>query len=137
MGDPGHPPRLFARYLLAGVGSFLADFAVFTLLTSGLTGTARFDAVQAHLVSRPIGGVACFLLNRRFTFRSDGAAAEEFVRFAAVFFASYLVTLGLIALFCDLLGWTARPGKLLAETLVLLFNFVALKRFTFRWRPRS
>lgn len=125
-------PLLFA-YLLAGLGSVTTDFSVFTLLCGA------FDATPlgAHLVSRPLGGLACFLLNRRFTFRSAGPLAPEFVRFWCVFGASLALTSGLIALFCGALGLPPLPGKALAEALAVVFNFLALSHWTFRRSPAT
>lgn len=119
--------RLLALYLLSGLGSFATDFSAFTLLTLG----AGVDPLVAHLVSRPLGGVACYLLNRRFTFRSTGRVPPEFLRFVAVFSASLLLTEGLLAVFCKVLGLGPLPGKLLAEGIALAFNFLALRHWTF------
>jgi putative flippase GtrA len=125
---PGGEFFLLARYLAAGVGSFVTDFSVFAALTA----RAGLTPLAAHGVSRPLGGVACFLLNRRFTFRSKGAIAGEFARFACVFGASLALTAGLLALFCGPFGLPPLAGKGLAETLAVAFNFLALRHWTFR-----
>ncbi len=124
---------LLAAYLFAGLGSVATDFSVFTLLT----GTAGLGPVGAHVVSRPLGGVTCFLLNRRFTFRSAGPLAPEFVRFWCVFGVSLTLTSGLIALFCGPFDLAPLPGKALAEAIAVVFNFLALKHWTFRRSPAT
>ncbi len=121
---------LFVRYLAAGLGSLVTDFSVFTLLT----GVAGLDPLIAHLVSRPLGGLACFFLNRSWTFRSSGRVGGQLLRFACVFGVSLLLTEALLALFCRGFELAPLPGKALAEALVVLFNFIALKHWTFRWR---
>ncbi len=118
---------LFARYLLAGLGSFVTDFSLFALLAYVM----KVDALVAHPVSRTAGGLACFALNRRFTFRSQGRVGDELGRFAIVFFASLALTEALLALFERALGIEKTAAKALAEGVALLFNFVALRRFAF------
>jgi len=124
---------VFPRYLLAGLGSFLADFSVFGLLT----GAAGVDPLIAHLVSRPLGGVTCFYLNRTWTFRSTGPVSIQLVRFWCVFGVSLALTEGLLAVFCKWMGLPPIPGKGLAEAIALVFNFLALKHWTFGWSQET
>ena len=119
---------LLARYLVAGIGSFVTDFSVFAFLT----GRFGMEPLGAHAVSRPLGGLTCFLLNRRFTFRSTGSLPGEFARFWCVFGVSLALTSGLIALLCGPVGLAALPGKALAESIAVAFNFLALSQWTFR-----
>lgn len=131
---PAHAPDarrglpLLLCYLVAGIGSFVTDFSVFALLTD------RFgmEPLGAHAISRPLGGLACFFLNRRFTFRSTGPLPREFARFWCVFGGSLALTSSLIALLCGPVRLAALPGKALAESIAVAFNFLALSRWTFR-----
>ncbi len=118
----------FARYLVCGLGSFATDFSIFALLTR----SGGIDPLVAHLVSRPLGALTCYLLNRRFTFRSTDPIPGELLRFVAVFFASLLLTEGLLAIFCKVLRLDPLVGKVLAETAAVLFNFTAFRQWAFR-----
>jgi putative flippase GtrA len=120
--------RLLVRYLTAGLASFGVDVAVFAALVAG-TG---MDPLVAHLLSRPLGGLTCFFLHRTWTFASTGPVAGPFARFVGVFGASFLLTAALLALFHRGFGMPAVPGKVLAEAIAVLFNFLALRHFTFR-----
>ena len=123
------PAHAFGRYALTGFAAAGVDFSLFWALTRVL----RFDPLVAHLISRPAGGLTCFLLNRRFTFRATGAAVPgQLLRFGCVFGASLLLTEGLLALFVRGMGLPPVPAKALAEAIVFLFNFTALKHWTFR-----
>lgn len=125
--------RLFARYLAVGLASFGVDVSAFAALVSG----AGMDPLVAHLVSRPLGGLTCFVLHRAFTFGATGPVARQLTRFACVFGASLALTEGLLALFTRGIGMPAVAGKVLAEGIAVLFNFLALRHFTFRSRePR-
>ena len=123
---PGIPT--FARYGLAGLGSLAVDFLVFVLLT-GVAGT---NPLVAHLVSRPLGGLTCFHLNRRWTFASSGPFLGDLGRFACVFGASLGLTEALLALFWAGVGLPAVVAKGLAEGIAVVFNFLALSRWAFR-----
>jgi putative flippase GtrA len=120
----------FARYLLAGVASFTVDFSLYTLLATALGA----DPLLANAISRPVGGLTCFFINRSWTFNAAGRNPFplQILRFWCVFGASLLLTEGLIALFCKGWGLSAVPGKALAETIAVGFNFMALKYWTFR-----
>lgn len=134
--DASNPDRdagAIWRYAAAGVGSFVVDFAAF----AGLVHVGGVDPLWAHAVSRPLGGLACWWLNRRFTFRSAGRVPGELLRFALVFGASFTLTEGLLALFCRGLDLAPLVGKVLAEAVAFLFNFLALKHFTFRRDSRA
>lgn len=121
------------RYSLAGLGSLAVDGLAFAALVHG----AGFGPVAAHAVSRPLGGITCWWLNRRFTFRSRGAVPGELLRFIAVFAASFALSAGLLALLCGPAALPPLAGKALAEGLVFLFNFFALKHFTYRGKPHA
>lgn len=120
------PP--FFRYLVVGLASFATDFSIY----AGLTGPARLDPLVAHLVSRPVGGLVCFALNRAWTFRASGAVVPQLARFWGVFGASLALTEGLLAVFSRGIGLPPVPAKALAEGIAVVFNFLALKHWTFR-----
>jgi len=125
------PPGFeFICYLAAGLVSFVTDFSVYTALTYLL----GLDPLVAHPISRPLGGITCFLMNKYWTFRAGGSAAFQFLRFWCVFGVSLFLTEGLIALFCKVLDLPPWLGKLLAEGIAIVFNYLALKHWTFRIR---
>ncbi len=119
------PP--FLRYLMVGVASFATDFSVY----GALTGAARVDPLIAHLVSRPLGALTCFFLNRAWTFRAAGRVVPQLAKFWVVFGASLALTEGLLALFHRGAGLPPIPAKGLAEGIAVVFNFLALKHFAF------
>lgn len=118
----------FPRYLLVGLASFATDFSIY----ASLTGAFGVDPLIAHLVSRPLGGLTCFFLNRAWTFRAGGYVVPQLARFWVVFGASLLLTEGLLALFYRGVGLPAIPAKALAEGIAVVFNFLALKHWTFQ-----
>ncbi len=124
------PGPEFLRYLLAGLASFATDYSVFLVLIDIL----RLDEIPSHWISRPIGGVVCFLINRRWTFHAidRGLLRVQIARFWLVWGMSYALTTGLLALFSKVVGLPAEAAKPLAEGLAVIFNFLCLKFWTFR-----
>ncbi len=124
------PGPEFLRYLLVGLASFAADYSVFLLLLD----VFRLDEIPSHWISRPIGGVVCFLTNRRWTFHAGdrGSVRAQFVRFWCVWGMSFALTTGLLALFSKVVGLPPEAAKLLAEGLAIIFNFLCLRFWTFR-----
>jgi putative flippase GtrA len=123
----------FVRYLSSGVASFVTDFSIYSLLAV----LGGVDPLIAHVISRPLGGVTCYVANRTWTFRSTGRVPGEFARFWCVFLASLVLTEGLLALFCKILTFGPIAGKVLAEALAIVFNYFALKHWTFRERSKA
>jgi len=121
----------FAFYLLVAPASMVADLSVYWSLISVSDG---LDPVLAHLVSRPVGGLVCFFLNKHVTFLNMGrtSAARQMAKFWVVFGASYLLSTGLLALFVRVLNMDDLPAKLTAEATCVLFNYLSLRFWTFR-----
>lgn len=129
------PALPLISYLILGTCSFAVDFSVYFGLTIG----EGLNPLIANLISRPMGGMTCFLLNRRFTFRAIDTSPlkVQMLRFWCVWGISLALTEGLLALFINGLHFSPGPGKALAEAIALLFNFLALKHWTFRRAPRT
>ncbi len=121
----------FALYLLVAPASMLADLSVYWGLISIFDG---FDPVLAHLVSRPVGGLVCFFLNKHVTFRNAGkaSATRQMAKFWVVFGTSYLLSTGLLAFFVHVLSFGDFYAKLSAEAICVLFNYASLRFWTFR-----
>ncbi len=120
----------FALYVLVAPASLVADLSVFNLLHSVFS----WGVVPSHLISRPIGGLVCFYLNKHVTFQNKGKSStkKELIKFWVVFGVSYLLSTGLLTFFDQVLNLGANPAKLLAEAICVLFNYISLRFWTFR-----
>jgi putative flippase GtrA len=121
--------RYFVKYSLAGVVSAAVDIGTYTLLTLG----NEEHPLTANLVSRSLGGLVCFYLNKYWTFGNKGRSHDliQFGRFWIIFGVSLGLSEALLWLIYDVIGMTAVPSKLLVEGILVLFNFAALRHWAF------
>jgi len=120
----------FVRYTLVGVVCAGVDFAVY----AGLTLIAGEHPLIANLVSRGLGGTVSFLLNKRWTFKNRGreSGVVQFGRFWVVFGVSFALSEVVIGLFFEGLRFGPVASKLLAEGILVVFNFLSLRFWAFR-----
>lgn len=121
-----------ARYGLVGLVVAGLDLGVYTLLLGAMGVWYGY----AHTVSRAIGGVSGFVLNRSWTFGCKGRAelAPHLVRFAMTYLISYAASSCVLVLLVEWLLLPAVRAKMLAEGAVFFFNFLLLKQWAFRRR---
>lgn len=124
-----------ARYGLVGLVVAGIDLGVYTLLL----GTMGVWYGYAHTVSRAIGGVSGFILNRSWTFGCKGRAelAPHLLRFAMTYLISYAASSCVLVLLVEWLLLPAVGAKMLAEGAVFFLNFALLKQWTFRRRLQA
>lgn len=93
--------------------------------------------LYAHFISRTIGGISCFVLNRYVTFRSNESRGfvEDLVRFAILYGASFVLSSLLVYLYVSAARIAPVPGKVIAECTVFLFNYTVMKYWVMK--PRS
>jgi len=134
MNAPGPDWRVIlkdlVRYATVGLGAAVTDLSLYALLTHGL----GVHPLIANLISRPIGGMVSFTLNKVWTFRARGRAPlpVQLTRFWCVFGASYALSEGLLFLLHSLAHLGPMPAKIAAEALVGVFNFTMQRQWTFR-----
>jgi putative flippase GtrA len=116
------------RFLLVGVLSTLAH----CLLLAVLVEWAAVGVLPATAAGYVLGAVVNYVLNRRFTFRSERAHGAAVPRFVAVWLAGLLATVLLMALWVQGLGWHWLPAQAVTTGLVLVLNYLGHARFAFR-----
>jgi len=122
----GIGPRSLTMYLLVGLMSFVTDFGIYYLLIRG----CKLDPLIANSISRPAGALVCFFVNKYWTFENRGqkSTSTQFIRFWCVFGISLCLSQGLIWLFHDI----PIHAKFFAEAIIVLFNYLCLKHWTFK-----
>lgn len=120
-------------YTLVGAFVFLLDLTAYWIFIR------YFDHwfLYAHFISRTIGGVSCFVLNRYVTFRSVDSRGfwEDLLRFCMLYAASFVLSSILVYLAVRAAHMGPIPGKVVAECTVFLFNYTVMKYWVMK--PRT
>lgn len=122
------------RFIAIGVLNTLIDFAVLIALTQ-----AGLGIVLANIIATSVALTFSFVMNRRFTFRSEGNRWAEALKFLAVtlFGLWVLQTLVLVVLTGMFEMWFDEPvalvGAKIAATIVsTVWNYLLYDRLVFR-----
>ncbi|MEN4938940.1 GtrA family protein [Stenotrophomonas sp. TWI273] len=136
-GAPGPLQRFFKdqRVLFLIVGG--ANTAFSTALFAGLVLLfgPGVPSVTSLVIAWVVSLVLVFFVYRRLVFRVSGHAWRDFARFASVNLGSLMINMAALALLADVLGLPPIPTQILITVVVVIFNYVGHKYFSFRRRP--
>jgi putative flippase GtrA len=119
--------RQFASFF--GVGLLAAAVHYGLLIT--LVETGGVGPVPATLIGYVGGGCVSYILNRRLTYASDRPHAEATWRFAVVTAVGFVLTGLLMQVFTGWLGAPYLPAQLVTTGIVLFWNFLGNRAWTF------
>lgn len=124
----------FIRFGLVGVMNTGVDFLVFTLLIA-----LGMHYLAAQTMAYAAGTLNSYAVNKLWTFRGQGSArgdrrrlGGELLRFVALNGASLLLSLALLYLLKDGLGFPALLAKLLVTVCTVVVNYAGSKLWVFR-----
>lgn len=121
--------RQFVKFGTVGATNTLVDFGLYLLLTHSL----HIFYLLANIFSYLIATVNSFYLNRRWTFRSnDPAWHKEMVKFVTVTGIGFGLNEGLLYFFVDRAHFHILTGKIFAVLIVLAWNYLLNRHWTFR-----
>lgn len=124
--------RQFLQYILVGGIAFVVDFSILFLLTDKVGLHYLASATIAFLVGLLINYVLCIAWV--FDVRVISNRRHEFAIFASIGIASLILNNGLMYAFTDLGGQHYLLSKLMAASLILIFNFVLRRTILFSKR---
>jgi putative flippase GtrA len=137
-GVSGMGPHLrqFVKFCLVGGSGVFVNLAVFNLTMLLWRLAAGHDPLLAKYVANALGFVVSVLtnyyLNRRWTFRSNGAVHRELPKFFTVSIAAYLANLGVFTVCLTQLHIAPNASQLIAIACVMPINFLLNKLWSFR-----
>ena len=117
------------RFVGFGVLSAGVDFGIYDLLLH-----AGLWADFAKAISFICGTVTAYLLNRRWTFDSQGGAAPA-IRFAILYTTTFFVNVGVNAAGLAVFAadsWRVPVAWVIAQAVATVINFVLLRTVVFR-----
>ena len=126
--------RTFVKYCVVGTFVTVVDFIVFTLAFYSLA----LASVPSKLLAFSAALVVSYVFNRVWTFRSkDERVSRQFSRFAAVSIVGGLLSASVIFFLIDLLFLHPLLANGITSCVVLSWNFLANKYWTFRVSRRA
>jgi len=122
----------FGCFLLVGATATMIHYAVLHLMVvAGLAGP-----VSSSTIGYVLSALFNYWANHKITFRSDQAHQVALPRFSVVALVGLALNAGLMAIGTRILGLHYLLAQLIATCMVLVFNFVASRYWTFaRNRP--
>lgn len=76
--------------------------------------------------------VLVFFVHRKLVFRVEGRVLRDLIRFAGVNLASLFINVVALTLLVEVAGLSPIPSQLAITVLVVLFNYIGHKYFSFR-----
>ena len=117
------------RFLIVSIISAILDNVVFALVY------LSWPSILGSQVAGRIGGTTFnYLANKKAVFHSDAPNTRALPKYLLLVACSGAISYGLIMLLVSLTGMKAILAKILAETLVFLFNFVMQRDLVFTRR---
>ncbi|RYH58386.1 MAG: GtrA family protein [Alcaligenaceae bacterium] len=94
----------------------------------------HWGPLVSNVAGYAVGLVVSFTLNRRFTFRSQGAAHEDLMRFLLIFGIAWLSNFAVLALLVRSFGVHEGVAQVAAGVVYFVLSFVLNKYYVFRPR---
>ena len=121
--------RQLIKFGIVGVSSTVIDWGIYLLLTR----IFGFYYLMAKILSFGVAVLNSYIWNRRWTFRSnDPAKLKQFIKFLTISFVGVVLNTFIMYLSVEHLRWHDIYGLFLATAIVLFWNFLANKFYTFR-----
>jgi putative flippase GtrA len=118
----------FVRYAFVGAVAAVVD--IFSLFA--LTDWAGLHYLISAMVAFVAGLIINYLLSRVWVFQSVYSPSREFIIFAIIGIIGLALNELFLYFFVDLLGIWYMAAKVISVGLVLIWNFLARRRFAFK-----
>jgi putative flippase GtrA len=119
----------FSRYLLVGIVAWTIDFMVFALCHTPL------GVVWAQTTARVSGAITAFAGHKVFVYNNKDFTRRELgkqaLSYLLLWLFSYLLSIGSIILFIDIIGLDPISAKLVTEIILVGVNYITMKRLIF------
>jgi putative flippase GtrA len=123
--------RQFSAFVIVGLIAAVAHYG--TLI--GLVEARIMGPVPATLLGFLAGATVSYALNRRFAFASDRPHREAMWRFGVVSVVGFVLTGLIMAVLTGALNAPYLPAQVLTTGIVLFWNFLANRYWTFSGPP--
>jgi putative flippase GtrA len=118
----------FSRYLL--VGAFNTGFGYAIIF--GSMYFLDMSPIASNALGYSIASVFSFVLNRTFTFKSNGQRSSELIRFLAVFAVAYFSNLAVLYVLVKFLFIHEAVSQIIAGVVYVVISYLMNKFLVFR-----
>ena len=126
--------RQFVKFGIVGASSTIIDWGIYLLLTR----TFGLFYLMAKILSFSVAVLNSYIWNRRWTFRSnDPAKLRQFIKFLTISIVGVVLNALIMYLSVDYLYLNDIYGLVFATVIVMFWNFLANKFYTFRGESQS
>lgn len=115
------------RFAIAGVMATAAHYSVLIALIE----LGRVAPVIATTLGYCVGILVSYLINRRYTFKSEAPFASSFPKFAAFYGIGMFLNGAIFAALMSLGAWYL-AAQIVATALVMIWNYVGARFVAFR-----
>ncbi|MBL8536849.1 MAG: GtrA family protein [Hyphomonadaceae bacterium] len=119
--------RQLARFAVAGVIATAAHYSVLIALIELAHAPPVFSTTTGYCV----GIVVSYLLNRRFTFKSDAPVARSFAKYAAFYGVGMVLNGAIFAALLSIDVWYL-AAQITATAIVMVWNYFGARFVAFR-----
>ena len=130
-----HNPLLAQFLRFSGVGVIGTAAHYLTLIT--LVELGSINTVVASSCGAIVGALVNYILNYHYTFRSDKRHHEAMVKFFVIAGIGFVCNGLLMALLAEYLGINYLIAQVITTGIVLLWNFIGNRLWTFRDAERK
>ena len=120
------------RYIIVGVMTTLVNFSLFALMTKAM----KIDVTVSNVTSVSVSILFAYITNKLIVFRRRSSSRIELMKEFFKFVGSRLFTMALeigsVLLFVNVFGQDELVGKVEAQVLVIIANYIISKVFVFR-----
>ncbi len=122
---------VFLRFSLVSIFTALIDYLIFSILfffTSSI--------LPSLVISRLLSGTFQFVMGKRWVFKSQENKVAELVKYVILVFVLMLFSYSLISFFVLYLKFNPYITKLIVDSSIYLFSFLAQKTIVFSSKPQ-
>ena len=125
------------RYIIVGGLTTLVNYGLFELMH----GIMKIDVTVSNVTSISVSVLFAYAANKLVVFRrhsdSFSALVIEFCKFVGSRLFTMALEIGAVYLFFNILGMDARLGKIVAQVIVIIVNYIISKAIVFRNNENS
>lgn len=121
--------KLFIKYILASISSFIVDILIFTLILSFIKNITNAILIST-IIARIISSLYNYLINSKLVFKKMNkySLVKYFTLVIIMMFVSGLVVNYLV----ELTTWNATLVKIIVDAIIFVINFIIQREFIFK-----